>query len=127
VFACPPAFTVYQPLLGMGIGHASQTFFFTAGFSMFSKVMGVRNNGARVATMASFAAMGSTLGSLIGGRYTMSIYGTWWFYLTLVPSGIALLLLLTPRFWERLHPLHYITKQVNDAWENDMKKQVAVW
>ena len=47
---------------GMGIGHASQTFFFTAGFSMFSKVMGVRNNGARVATMASFAAMGSTLG-----------------------------------------------------------------
>ena len=80
----------------MAIGHASQTFFFTAGFSMFSKVLGPRSNGTRMATLASSAAMGSTIGGLLGGRYSMGVYGTNGFYLTLIPSAIGVASIITP-------------------------------
>jgi len=119
VFGCPPGETIYQPLVGMGIGHASQTFFFTAGFSMLSKVMGVRTNGALVAFVASFAAVGSTLGNILGGRYSMKGYGTPYFFLTLAPSAVGLAVLLFPPFWRRIGAGDHVTGQVTAQWARD--------
>eukprot|EP00667_Euglena_gracilis_P005428 EG_transcript_5467 len=126
VFGCPPGDSVYQPLMGMGIGHASQTFFFTAGFSMLSKVLGVRSNGAKMALLASFAALGSTAGNLLGGRYSMTLYGTPHWALVLAPSAVGLCLMLLPPFWNRLDMEDPVTRQVMESWARDAAEKAPL-
>ena len=121
IFAAPlgSAMTWFQPLVGMVCMSVSQQFFYTADFSIFSKVLGPRATGIRMASMASASALGATAGAAIGGKVSEHLYGSPWFYALTLPSVVALLMMLNPWFFRIIAPGSPVVAQIVEQWQAD--------
>jgi len=118
IFAWPPAASPFQPIIGLTLVYWAQAFFFTALFSVFSKVMGPRCSGARLAALASAAGLGSTCGTL--GGPLVGAYGQWTFFIGLAPTFFAILLLANPWCFPLLGCDHPFARQLADQWNADV-------
>eukprot|EP00667_Euglena_gracilis_P007482 EG_transcript_7555 len=117
-YAWPPATSPVQPVLGITLLYWSQAFFFTSLFSLFSKVMGPMGTGARLACLASAAGFGSTCGTM--GGPLVRAYGSWQFFFGVVPSLLALALVVNPLCFAHLVDDHPLVRQLLEQWRQDL-------
>jgi len=119
LFGMPLLHSSLQPCFGMIFIRASQPFFYAPACSGFSKMMGVRSSGYSLALLTSLSAFGTTIGSWFGADFAIKHYGTWWFFLSLVPSALALVIVLSPCFFRRMDLEDPVTSACIHQWEED--------
>jgi predicted MFS family arabinose efflux permease len=119
IFAAPFVQSELQPLFGMILVRAAQPFFFTPACSGYSKMMGVRSSGYALAVLTSLSAFGTTLGSWFGADLTIRYYGSWMFFISALPSFMAMAIVFSPIYFRRMSADDPLTMAVCKQWQSD--------